>query len=128
MATAGPTGEPPPLSLVIVNARIRTGDPRRPWADALAVRGGYLAAVSGSAEVRKMAGTAARVVDARGALVIASPPGTLVRGAPASFTLLDGAEEPQAGSDSSPPVGGRATLKVVDGLVVYEDVTGAGER
>lgn len=58
-----------PVSLAVVNARVWTGDVRRPWADAIAVRGERLAAVGSSAEVRKLAGTAARVVDARGAFV-----------------------------------------------------------
>ena len=65
----------PPVSLVVVNARVWTGDPRRPWADAVAVRGDRLAAVGSSAEMRKLAaggGAAggARVVDAKGAMVV----------------------------------------------------------
>ena len=44
------------VSLVVVNARVWTGDARRPWADAVAVRGERIAAVGSSAEVRKMAG------------------------------------------------------------------------
>jgi predicted amidohydrolase YtcJ len=59
-----------PVSLAVVNARVWTGDPRRPWADALAVRGERLAAVGSSAEVRKLAGPAARVVDAKGQMVV----------------------------------------------------------
>jgi hypothetical protein len=59
-----------PVSLAVVNARVWTGDPRRPWADALAVRGERLAAVGSSAEVRKLAGTGARVIDAKGQMVV----------------------------------------------------------
>ena len=59
-----------PVSLAVVNARVWTGNPRRPWADALAVRGDRLAAVGSSAEVRKMAGAGARVVDAKGQMVV----------------------------------------------------------
>lgn len=116
--SATPEGQPlggrPPISLVVVNARIWTGRPGRPWADALAVSGDRLAAVGSSAEIRKLAGAAARVVDARGALLVpgadgdprpaaasviaaaADGPGTedgagprLVVGGPADFTLLD---------------------------------------
>ncbi|HEY0972657.1 MAG TPA: amidohydrolase [Gemmatimonadales bacterium] len=58
-----------PVSLVVVNARVWTGDARRPWADAIAVRGDRIAAVGSSAEVRKMAGAGARVIDARGGMV-----------------------------------------------------------
>ncbi|AHG92015.1 Amidohydrolase 3 [Gemmatirosa kalamazoonensis] len=68
MTSMAPAQEP--VSLAVVNARVWTGDPRRPWADALAVRGERLAAVGSSAEVRKLAGSAARVVDAKGALVV----------------------------------------------------------
>ncbi len=57
------------VALAIVNARVWTGDPRRPWADALAVRGDRLAAVGGSAEIRKLAGQGTRVIDARGRFV-----------------------------------------------------------
>lgn len=64
------TAAPEPLSLAIVNARIWTGDPRRPWADAVAVRGERIAAVGSSAEIRKMASAAARVIDASGQMLV----------------------------------------------------------
>ncbi|MDH5233553.1 MAG: amidohydrolase [Gemmatimonadota bacterium] len=57
------------VSFVIVNARVWTGDPRRPWVDAVAVEGDRIAAVGSSAEIRKLAG-AARVIDAKGAMVV----------------------------------------------------------
>ncbi len=56
------------VSLAIVNARVWTGDARRPWADAVAVAGDTIAAVGSSAEVRKLAGKA-RVIDAHGQMV-----------------------------------------------------------
>jgi len=59
-----------PVSLAIVNARVWTGDPRRPWADAVAVRGDRIAAVGSSAEIRKLAVAATRVVDARGQMLV----------------------------------------------------------
>jgi predicted amidohydrolase YtcJ len=59
-----------PISLAIVNARVWTGDSRRPWADAVAVRGDRIAAVGSSAEVRKLAAGDAEVVDARGGMVV----------------------------------------------------------
>jgi len=34
-----------PVTLAVVNARIWTGNPQRPWADAIAVRGDRIAAV-----------------------------------------------------------------------------------
>jgi hypothetical protein len=47
-----------------------TGNARRPWADGLAVRGDRIAAVGSSAEVRKLATGAARVIDARGQMLV----------------------------------------------------------
>ena len=58
-----------PISLVVVNGRVWTGDAARPWAEAVAVRGDRIAEVGSSAAIRKLAGTGARVVDAHGALV-----------------------------------------------------------
>lgn len=58
------------ISLAIVNARVWTGDLRRPWADAVAVEGAHIAAVGSSAEIRKLAGAGARIIDAHGAMVV----------------------------------------------------------
>ncbi len=49
-----------------VNARIPTGDPRRPWADAMLVRDGRVIAIGNSAEMRKLV-VDAEVIDALGA-------------------------------------------------------------
>jgi hypothetical protein len=57
-----------PVTLAIVNAKVWTGDPRRLWADAIAIRDSVIAAVGSSAEIRKLAGTA-EVVDASGRMV-----------------------------------------------------------
>ena len=57
------------MTLVVVNARIWTGDAKRPWADAIAVSGDRIAAIGSSAEVRKMS-RGARVIDARGQMVV----------------------------------------------------------
>lgn len=57
------------VSLAVVNARIWTGDARRPWADGLAVGGDRLDLVGSSAEVRKLATRGTRVLDAKGAFV-----------------------------------------------------------
>ena len=56
------------VNLLIVNAKVWTGDPRRPWADAVAIEGDRIAAVGSSAELRKRAGDD-RVIDAHGAMV-----------------------------------------------------------
>ena len=61
---------PAPVSaLAIVNARVWTGDARRPWADAVLVRGERIELVGSSAEVKKRAGTAVRTIDAKGMMV-----------------------------------------------------------
>ena len=58
------------VNLAIVNARVWTGDERRPWADAVAVSGDRIAAVGSSAEIRKLAPNGARVIDAGGGMVV----------------------------------------------------------
>jgi predicted amidohydrolase YtcJ len=63
-------GDATPVTLAVVNARVWTGDARRPWADAIAVRGERIAAVGSSAEVKKMASADARVIDAKGAMMV----------------------------------------------------------
>ena len=60
----------PDESLAIVNARVWTGDPRRPWADALLTTRRSIAAVGSSAEVMKRANQRPRVIDARGMIVV----------------------------------------------------------
>jgi predicted amidohydrolase YtcJ len=59
----------PVSSFAIVNARVWTGDPRRPWADAVLVHGDRIEVVGSSAEVRKRASAETKVVDARGMMV-----------------------------------------------------------
>ncbi|HSU93161.1 MAG TPA: amidohydrolase [Gemmatimonadaceae bacterium] len=59
-----------PVSLAVVNARIWTGNPKRPWAEAIAVRGDRIAAVGSSAEIRKITGAGAKVVDAHGQMLV----------------------------------------------------------
>ncbi|MDQ2664868.1 MAG: hypothetical protein M3Z05_02555 [Gemmatimonadota bacterium] len=99
---------PPPSSstatapaLAIVNARVQTGDARRPWADAILVRDGHIAILGSSAEVKKGAGPGTRAVDAKGMTVtsdfvggdghgIAPVAGRMLRaGSPADFVMLD---------------------------------------
>lgn len=58
-----------PVTLAVVNARVWTGDARRPWADGIAVRGERIAAVGSSAEIRKLARDA-EVIDAQGQMVV----------------------------------------------------------
>lgn len=56
-------------SLVIVNARVWTGDSSRPWVEAIATAGDTILAVGSSADVRNTA-RGARVIDAAGQMVV----------------------------------------------------------
>lgn len=55
--------------LILINANIRTMDERVPRVEALAVRDGRIIAVGRTNDIRKLAGTNARVIDAGGKLV-----------------------------------------------------------
>ena len=68
MTSTTTTIEPTP-TLAIVNARVWTGDSRRPWADAVLVTGDRIAVVGSSAEVRKAVRPLTRVIDASGAML-----------------------------------------------------------
>jgi hypothetical protein len=59
-----------PASLTIVNARVWTGNPGQPWAEAIATSGADIAAVGSNEMVRKLAPTPSRVIDARGRMVV----------------------------------------------------------
>ena len=80
--------------LIIHNARAFTGDPARPWAEAVVIRGDRIVEVATSDEARGRSWKAARTVDAGGRLLIpgindahahvgAVPPMTQLEGPPA---------------------------------------------
>jgi predicted amidohydrolase YtcJ len=60
----------PAVTLAVVNARAWTGNPARPWADAIAVAGDRIVAVGSSAEVRKLAGDSTEIIDARNQFLV----------------------------------------------------------
>ncbi|HYW49921.1 MAG TPA: hypothetical protein VE861_04900 [Gemmatimonadaceae bacterium] len=101
-----------PVAFALVNGRIRTGDPRRPVADALAVSGSTLTLVGSSAEVRKLAGGEARVIDMRGGIVIAVPDADAVfrRGARASFAVIAQTDETER-------------FRMIDGEILLDELT-----
>ena len=73
MIPASATAQSPtssPVTLAVVNAKIWTADPRRPWADAIAVRGDRIAAVGSGAEIRKLVTPATTVIDAKGQMLV----------------------------------------------------------
>jgi predicted amidohydrolase YtcJ len=58
-----------PVTLSIINGRVWTGVPARPWAEAVALSDDRIAAVGSNDEIRALTGVSARVIDARGGLV-----------------------------------------------------------
>ena len=65
------------LSVILTNARIRTGDPSRPWVTALGLKDGKLAVAGSAAEILKMAASDTTIIDAQGR-VLTLPPGVVV--------------------------------------------------
>ncbi len=98
----------PPADLAVLGASIRTLDPARPHASALAVRDGIVVAVGDDAEVRAHAGSATELVDGRG---IALVPG-----------LVDSHIHPFHGTDGTrgAELGGLRTLDEVRGALSAE--------
>jgi predicted amidohydrolase YtcJ len=60
----------PPADLVLVSAKIWTGDPARPQAEALAVSGGRIVAVGSNAEIEKWKGAKTTIVEGKGRRVV----------------------------------------------------------
>jgi predicted amidohydrolase YtcJ len=56
--------------LALVGARVRTLDPERPSATAVAISDGIIGAVGADAEIRELTGPATEVIDLRGAAVV----------------------------------------------------------
>jgi hypothetical protein len=112
-----PTSAPVPLA--IVNARVWTGDPHRPWADAVFLRAGCIDVVGSSAEVRKRSDTTTRLIDAKGLLVMhPRERGALVRGAPADLLLVD---RPLGSAGvAAPPNDAEIVLAIAGGHIVRD--------
>ena len=107
-----------PHLLAIVNARVWTNDPRRPWTDAVLVHEKRIFAVGSSAELRKRAGAKATVIDASGRLVVPDPPDArLAPGAAASLAII----ERPAGADPAEAAPERdIVFSLLDGRVVVD--------
>ena len=56
-------------TLAVVHARVWTGNPAQPWAQALAVNGDAILAVGDAASIQKLIGPRTRVLDAHGGMV-----------------------------------------------------------
>jgi predicted amidohydrolase YtcJ len=83
----------PVPSLLVLNARIFTGVPATPWAEAVSIVGDRIGAVGTTDDVRKLAGPGTRLIDAAAQLVI---PG--INDAHVHITA-----EPQSASLAGPP-------------------------
>src|SRR3712207_9327467 len=59
-----------PADLVVLGAAVRTLDPSRPFAQAVAIRDGAVAAVGDDAEVSRHVGAGTEVLDGRGTAVV----------------------------------------------------------
>ncbi|MDQ2970593.1 MAG: amidohydrolase family protein, partial [Acidobacteriota bacterium] len=70
LAATDPDSAPFPADLVLLHAKIWTGDPGKPEAQALAARGGRIVAVGSDGEIAKLQGTGTAVVDAAGRRVV----------------------------------------------------------
>ena len=68
---ASPTAMAGQADLILVGAKVLTGDSNRPAAEAVALAGERIRAVGPSAEILRLAGPRTRVVDLRGRTVIA---------------------------------------------------------
>ena len=69
-SASAPSGSSPAPTLAVVNARVWTGDAKRPWADAIAVSGDRITLVGSSSAVKKLASSGTRVIDAKGMMVV----------------------------------------------------------
>jgi predicted amidohydrolase YtcJ len=57
-------------SLIITNGRVWTGDPRQPWAEAVAISGERILEAGTAANIQKRAGKGTRVIDAKHGMVV----------------------------------------------------------
>ncbi|HTE59698.1 MAG TPA: amidohydrolase family protein, partial [Solirubrobacteraceae bacterium] len=98
----------PPADLAVLGAAIRTLDPARPRASAVAVRDGLIVAVGDDAEVREQVGPSTPVIDGRGMALV---PG-----------LVDSHIHPFHGTDGTrgADLGGLRTLDEVRGALAAE--------
>jgi predicted amidohydrolase YtcJ len=70
LALAAQPVRTPAADLVLVNGRVYTLDPARPWAEAIAIAGSRIVAVGTNADVRRAAAESTRVLDMKGAFAL----------------------------------------------------------
>jgi predicted amidohydrolase YtcJ len=69
-ATACSSPEMPGASLVVTGARVWTGDPERPWAEAVAVSGEEIVAVGTAGDVTPLIGDDTEVIESDGGMLV----------------------------------------------------------
>ncbi len=70
-ATSMSTGrQPAAITIAIVNGAVWTGEPNRPWAEAVALRGERIVVVGSTSEIRSRISPQTRLIDARGGMVV----------------------------------------------------------
>jgi predicted amidohydrolase YtcJ len=57
-------------TLIVTGARVWTGNPTQPWAEAIAICGERILAVGGDQEISKLAASCTRVIEARGGMLL----------------------------------------------------------
>lgn len=61
---------PPAADIVLLDGTVYTLDKSRPWAEAVAIQGGDIAAVGATADLKRMVGAETQVIDLAGRLVL----------------------------------------------------------
>jgi predicted amidohydrolase YtcJ len=59
-----------PADIIVIHARVYTENPKQPWAQAVAIRGGKIVAVGEDATIEKRRGMGTKVINAGGKLVL----------------------------------------------------------
>jgi predicted amidohydrolase YtcJ len=70
LSACGTEPAPAPASLAVTNARVWTGNPEQPWAEAVAVRGERILAVGTTTEIQKTVAAGTAVIDADGGMLV----------------------------------------------------------
>jgi predicted amidohydrolase YtcJ len=69
-AQLGWAGAPPAADTIVMNARVYTVNPSQPWAEAIAIREGKIAALGSASEISAYRGAFTEVIDVGGRLVL----------------------------------------------------------
>jgi predicted amidohydrolase YtcJ len=80
--------KPQPADTLVVNARVYTVNAAQPWAEAVAVRAGKIAAVGSANELEKFRGPATKLIDAGGRLALPGFTDSHIHFLEGSVTLL----------------------------------------